>query len=314
MARITSSRPDVSSTVNDLESWRLFLRICEQGSFSKVAESTGMDVSTISRRINRLERALGIQLFSRTTRTLSVTPEGNAIREKMLRVIEGFDDATLGFRQNRTELITLSGPACLNEFLLNRWALQFLTEHPGTQFSLSLTDQPVDPALSGVDVAFHTGIAVVMGENIIRLGEFSSRMCASPAYLREHPAPQTPDDLTSHVLLAYRGKMSSPRTWLIKDGILESFSYKESLQATSTTALVQLALDGSGILLFGCDFMLHNWFQEGRLVEVLSDWKQPHTMVHAVLSERSRSRPIVQKFVQFIKRKWKETPGLFTSA
>lgn len=306
-----------SNAGNNLSAWRLFLRICDQKSLSRVAQSTGLDVSTISRRINQLESAIGTSLIHRTTRSLVITPAGQKIRGEIEAIIQRLDAVVEQAAEPNnalTDVIHLSAPPCLIEYVISRWALEFAELHRGLRFDLKLSDKRIDPISSGIDVAIHSGAAVTFDSNAVRLGALTSVMAASPTYLKTHGTPKAPEDLLQgHVLLAYAGMMSARATWLQHEGVLRKYRFSPVLQASSTIGLTQAACAGAGILLYGPVFMIGEALDSGKLVEILPEWKQPDTIVHAVVSPESRTRPAVAGFIDFVREKWTSQRGFLAS-
>lgn len=304
-----------NSLFNSTLAIRLFLRLCEQQSFSKVAKSAGLDVSTVSRTLQLLEEALQVKLFHSTTRQVVITPMGLKLKPQFAEMIKKFDKSVYELQASCSgdadDVIYLAGPACFNENLLNRWAMQFAASHPGIRFHLRLTDLALDPEKEGFDIALLSGSAVGLRDNTIQLGCLTSCIAASPLYLEKHGEPTHPDQLQKHVLLGYKGRMGSSLFRLIHDGRIHSYRFQETLQASSTTALARAVLDGFGILTYACHFMFHEAIEKGELVEILTDWKQPETIVQAVINPSSMHRPAVKEFLEFIQKKWPVTPGLF---
>lgn len=304
-----------SSAFNNLSAWRLFLRVCDLRSLSGAAKSTGLDVSTISRRLDQLEADIGTKLVHRTTRSIVVTPVGEKVRRRIVKVLSELDDTVTeivnpGIAQE--DVVSLSAPPCFIEYVLNGWALEYAAEHPGVCFDFHLNDQRVDPLNAGIDIAVHSGAAVALDRNMVRLGALSSVMVAAPAYLERYGTPTYPQDLfNGHILLGYSGSMASKSTWLCKDGKLQKFCYAPALRTSSTVGLIRVALAGKGVLLYGPHFMIGDALRSGALVEILSDWKQPDTIVHAVISPASRHRPAVAGFLEFMKNRWASHPGFF---
>ena len=171
----------------------------------------------------------------------------------------------------------------------------------------------LDPEKEGFDIALISGAAVGLRDNTIQLGTLTSCITASPVYLDKYGVPETPEDLKKHVLLGYKGRMGSSLFRLIHNGKVHTYRLRETLQASSTTALARAVLEGFGILTYCCHFMFHEQIAKGLLVELLNDWKQPDTIVQAVCNPSSLHRPAVMEFLQFIQKKWPVTPGLSAS-
>lgn len=307
-----------ASILNQLDAWIVFLLLCEKHSFSRVAQTIGRDASYVSRLVASLEKELGFELVRRTTRRVVITPEGERAQREMAKVLALHQEAVGRIKNTDecdwTDRIVVCAPPSFCQSVLNRWCMQFSQAHPHVHFDLRLTDEAVEPTNEGVDIAIHSGPAVSLSDDAVRLGALTSIMAASPLYLKKFGTPQTPDDLHRHVTMGFNGRMSGRYFKLFHEGELRSYIFDTTLSVSSTTALINAAVEGFGIVLYACHFMFGNALEEGRLVEVLPEWRQPLTMVHAMVSPASRRRPAVTAYVDFIRQACPSIPGFIAPA
>lgn len=300
---------------DDLSDWRLFIKLCRQQSLSAVANATGLDSSTISRRISSLEERLGRTLFYRSSQKTSPTAEAMRYLEKIQQILHQYDSVLTGKISDAEKIedtVSVCASPCFHQFVISRWALLFNKIHPGVRIKLTMTQDALHPTSSGLDIAIHSGPYVRMLDDVpwIELGQLTSCIAASPQYLEERGMPNEPDDLRKHVLLHYSGRMSGGAYRLVSpDGQINSYDFVPALESSSTTGLIRPAVAGLGILLYACDFMLHREFQNGELIEILPQWKQPLTHVSAVLNPDSLKRFAVREFLAFMLEHWTEVPG-----
>ncbi len=307
---------DAGRPLDDLSDWRLFVRVCEQGSLAAVGAAVGLDASTVSRRLSRLEERLKTRLLYRSSHRVQPTTEGLKFRDRMLRILDDYDHLLMDNAQSRDpnleDTIVISASPCFHEFVVGQWAMRFQRQFPGIRFRLVLTEEALDPVARGIDIALHSGpfVRTIDSVPVFVLGQLTSAIMASPAYLREHGRPETPSDLQHHVLLQYTGKMSGRNYRLTgPDGKLRTYRFRTNMEATSTVGLIRSMLEGFGILLYASHFMLQDEIRSGRAVEILTDWKQPLTHVAAAVSPAGASRRAVLLFLQYMLDRWPDQPG-----
>ncbi|MCY0854959.1 LysR family transcriptional regulator [Cupriavidus sp. D39] len=182
-----------------------FVRTAEEGSFSAGSRVLGSSQSAVSKSVARLESRLGVRLFQRSTRTLSLTAEGQAYYERvapLLRAIDEADDIAVGAASVQG-LLRVSAPQEFGRMLIACWAAEFLAHYPDVKIELQVTDRFVDIIREGYDVAVRMG-ALNDSELISRkITDLNWVMVASPSYIRKHGLPRTVEELASHTGLRY---------------------------------------------------------------------------------------------------------------
>jgi len=248
-----------------------FVRTVDAGSFSAASRLIGSSQSAVSKSVARLEHRLGVRLIQRSTRTLSLTTEGQAYYERvapLLRAIEDAEDVV----QSATAQgpIRVSAPQELGRMLIAPWAATFLDRHPDVSLDLGISDRFVDIIGEGFDCAIRVGY--LNDSNLIarRIGPVHGKLVASPDYIGEHGAPETPDELLTHQAL-----MQGTETWQLMDGDKTvSIHPQGRFKADNGTALAAAAVAGLGIAWLP-EHLIKGCLDSGALVQVMTRYPVP---------------------------------------
>lgn len=234
----------------DIERLRIFADVMRRGSFSAVARERDVDASSISRAVSALESDLGVSLLRRSTRNLAPTEAGVVYFERVVKLIEEFDEARqlavdAGAEPEGVLRITaLVGFAQLNLLPL---LPKFSELHPRITFELLLTDQPLDLLAERVDVAIRLGPIEDSSFRTFKLCEGEYVVCASPNYLATHDAIEKPADLENHGCIPF--PQTDYRTeWKFRaaGGDISGVPVSPMCVASNGLAVRQCALDGMG--------------------------------------------------------------------
>ena len=251
-----------------------FLTVTEKGSMTAAAVALGSTPSVLSRAITRLEARLGVQLLRRTTRSLTLTPQGRAYREQAQAAFTQLADAERGLQTPGDGLVgavRLSVPTTYGHHRLPGLLAPFLARHPGVQVELNITNRNVDLVAEGYDLAVRLGTLPDSGLVARVLEDAPMCLIASPGYIAHAGAPQTLADLAGHTCLSFvmpsTGRVSP---WLLHEaGSDVDWTPTSRVQVSDDVlGLVSLALGGMGI----CqtyDFIANGPLAQGLAVEVL---------------------------------------------
>lgn len=283
---------------------RLFLRIADTGSFTRAAEQLGLPRATVSIAVQQLETRLGVRLLHRTTRRVSLTPDGEALRDRAAALIEDMDALERQFRSRPDELhgrLRVDAPSRLaRRFIVPAWPA-FLARHPGIELELGAGDHLVDLAREGVDCALRVGPLASSSLVARPLGAFEMINCASPAYLAQYGTPQTPDDLETHRVIDYGqtyGARTSNWDW-IENGQVRSRQVACHLSVNHVETYIAGALAGLGLIQVP-RFDVREHLAAGELIEIMPDARPAPLAVHLVYPHRQHLPRRVQVFLVWI--------------
>jgi DNA-binding transcriptional LysR family regulator len=293
---------------NDMQT---FVRVVEAGSISGAADRMEIAKSAVSRRLAELEARLGVQLFRRTTRRMSLTDSGRGFYERCLRILEEVDEAELSVAQDHRELRGALRVALPLSFGLQHLApaiQDFMRMHPAVEFDLDFNDRQVDLLREGFDVAIR--IAQLADSSLMarRLVPIRHAVCASPDYLAAHGRPQRPEDLAKHVGLAY-SNLAHPGVWSYHDrsGRAASVKIPVRLKANNGDFLLRAAVAGEGVIMHPT-FYLHEAVGRGELVPLLTDYAWPEISAYALYPQTRHLSPRVRAFVDYLAERFAGTP------
>lgn len=280
-----------------------FVRVAETGSISGAAERLGIAKSAVSRRLAELEGRLGVQLFHRTTRRLSLTDSGRSFYEHCVRILEEVDEAELSVAAAHREVrgaLRVALPLSFGLLHLAPAIQEFMRRHPAVEFDLDFNDRQVDLVREGFDVAIR--IAQLADSSLMarRLAPIRHVVCGSPDYFARHGIPRHPADLARHRCLAY-SNLPSPGLWTCRDaqGRQVSVSVPLWLKANNGDFLSRAAMAGEGLILQPT-FYLAEAIAAGQLVPVLRDFGWPEINAYAIYPPTRHLSSRVRAFVDFL--------------
>ena len=256
----------------DLEDVRTFVDVADAGGVSSAARRLGVSKSIVSRRLFRLEAELGVQLLARTTRGAALTEAGVTFREHAARVCAEIDIAleTIMPAGELRGRLRIAAPLSLGPTHLAPVFADMARRHPLLHVQASYGDRFVDIIAEGFDCAIRLGY--LADSNLIarRVGAVTGTLVASPDYIREYGAPQTPDELLTHQAL-----MQGTETWQFMDGDKTiSIHPQGRFKADNGTALAAAAVAGLGIAWLP-DHLIKDYLDSGALVQVMARYPVP---------------------------------------
>ncbi|MFC0200371.1 LysR family transcriptional regulator [Paracoccus rhizosphaerae] len=252
-----------------------FTTAARRQSFVGAAKELGLDPSLLSRRIRRLEEALGVRLFVRTTRKISLTEAGERYLSRVSDVLEQLEAAGLEAAELAAQpqgVLRVSLPISFGQMVVAPMLSGFVETHPRIRLDLSFTNRRVDLVAEGYDLAIRMGDPRDSSLSMRRIGSYQDILVAAPAYLSGMGEPQTPADLSHHGCLSFTGNAHWP-DWHLSDGSTTVRLRPEGpITADSSEVLITAAVDGCGIVLTP-DWMAVKALNAGHLVRVLPQWQ-----------------------------------------
>ncbi|MFC4296869.1 LysR family transcriptional regulator [Castellaniella hirudinis] len=259
-----------------IDQLRIFIRVAHSGGFTNAAGQLGVPRPTVSLAIQRLEASLGVRLFDRTTRRVSLTRDGDALLERAAALVADSEELEQLFRP-RGRALTGSLRVDLPSRLARRQVAPalpaFLALHPGIDVDLGSSDRAVDLLHEGIDCALRVGELQASSLVARPLGVFRLINCASPAYLARHGVPQQPGDLLQHQAVCYAsqpGARAARWEWQ-EDGQDRSLVMPTRVSVNNVETYIACCLAGLGLIQIPA-FDVREHLESGELVEVLPDW------------------------------------------
>jgi LysR family transcriptional regulator for bpeEF and oprC len=264
--------------VDQLLAIRVFARVVEAGAFTRAADSLDMPLATVSKLVRSLEQHLGVKLLQRTTRRVTVTPEGAAYYERTSRVLKELEDIDSGFASShqrpRGRLRIDIGSANASCVLIPALP-DFIALYPDIRVDLGVSDRQVDLIGENVDCVVRGGNADELSLVARPLGRASWVTCATPDYLKLHGRPTHPDQLKSgHRIVSY----VSARTGRIMPMCFQKGSERiesgglQGMGVNESNAHVAAGLAGLGVIQT-FSFAAKDAIARGELLPVLSAWQ-----------------------------------------
>ncbi len=257
------------------------IAIAARGSFRAAALELGLSTTALSNLIGKIERQLGVRLFNRTTRSVSLTDAGRTFVDQVAPALRDIQDAMAAVRSQQD---TPSGTLRINAFatgareILAPLVLAFLRSHPKVHVDLVTEGRVVDIVAEGFDLGIRTADLVPSDMIAVPLG--SPRrfaVVATPAYFEAHGRPRVPPDLLGHPCIRIRLPNGAPYRWHFeKDGRPVQIDVAGPITLDEATLARTAVLDGIGIGFF-MEADVRDDVAAGRLERVLEDWTPPTT-------------------------------------
>ena len=282
-----------------LQSLKVFVEVADCESFIAAARKLGISRPMVSKHVQELENELGVRLFNRTTRQVSLTEAGAAFKFRCDTILAELTDAVAEAGQAQVEpsgLLRINAPLTFGRAHLVPAITAFQSVHPDIRIDLTLNDRTVDIVDEGFDLAIRIGSLTDSSLLARKLAPCQMVLCASPQYLTQAPELDEPEDLASHNCLIY-AYFQQEKTWTF-DGPQGEAAIKVDgdFRTNFGEALVEAALQGRGIVLEP-SFTVHRHLKSGRLVRLLPDHAPRELGIYAVYPP---SRMLPQKVRSFI--------------
>lgn len=282
----------------------VFARAGTLGSYTEAAKALGISPSAVSKSVQRLEQRLGLSLFTRTTRSLVLTPEGKTVHERAVRLLREAESLQQAAQLARTEpagALTITAAPAIGAHLLGPALPRFHRRHPGVRVNLRMTDQLLDLVDEGIDVAIRVGHSANSELRSRRFGPHRVGCFASPAYLAKRGTPKTPDDLQHHDCVAVRFQSTGlVLRWPFQVGrrVVE-LEPKVWATVDSTEANAALLAGGGGISVLPM-YVARAFVKRKELTPVLENYAVDRHAFTAIWPASRSANPNVKAFLTFL--------------
>lgn len=284
----------------DLDDLAFFQRLAQCGSLTGTARELGVSLSAVSKRLKQIEARLGVELASRTTRRLTLTPEGELYHERGAAILDelGELEGTLNDRQaSLTGRLRVNATFGFGRRHIAPLISTFTARHPRLDVLLELTNFPLNLSDHGFDVGIRVGQppdSRLVARRILRNRRI---LCAAPSYIASMPPLTAPQDLQAHQCLIVRENDNDYALWrFTRDGREVMVKVGGRLASNDGEVITRLAQDGHGI-------MLRSWWdvqqhlESGQLVALLPDWQGVSADFYAVYDQRRHLPARLRAFV-----------------
>ncbi|WP_301117998.1 LysR family transcriptional regulator [Pusillimonas sp. (ex Stolz et al. 2005)] len=307
MKRLSITTPDRPGAGLDLGALRVFVAIVETGSFVSGGEALGLTRSAAGKAMARLEAHLGTRLLQRTTRTVSLTVDGERFYERCVQILQDLEEAESDIRQDLPQpkgTLRLSVTEAYGRIVVLPFLKQFLAAWPGLEVEVNLTDRVVDLVEEGFDLSIRIGDIPTNSQLIARTVEYARPyVYAAPSYINAFGEPKEPSDLTSHQRLIYGlGIQSTGWNLLTSSGSEVFIDGGRKLRFDSGEAIRESALHGMGVAFLPA-FLVNDDVESGRLVRILPSYGGKRLPIQVVYVTRNhlaqKTRLFIDGLVQY---------------
>ncbi len=280
--------------MNKLEAMRIFVRVAEQGSFTRTAEVLQLPKASVSNAVRQLESLLGTRLLHRTTRKVQMTHDGQAYYERCKDLLSDLDDLDTMFQHSAQALrgrLRIDLPSRIAHEYVIPSLPRFLEAHPLLELELSSTDRLVDVVREGFDCVLRIGTPRDAQLIARPLGQLTIINCASLDYLRRHGTPRSLEDLSRHRLIHYVGTLGARTSgfeYPQGDGY-RNLPMAGPLVVNDTGSYRAACLAGLGVVQ-APEIGLREYLDSGVLVEILPEYR-PEPMPISLLYAHRRNLP-----------------------
>jgi len=280
--------------------------VVETGNFVRAGEALGLTPSGVSRAVARLEVRVGVRLFDRTPRAVTLTDEGRRLHSEVVPLLTGIEDAVTVTSGSSTAVrgrLRVNVDAFFSRLLFTPHLPDFLSRYPELSLDLVARDQLGDLISEGFDIAVRFGAPPESSLVARKLLETRTVTVASPAYLKAHGRPLVPTDLRNHDCIQVRDSLTGQpiEGW--------RFRRKNEVMEVRTTGRLMVAEWGTmlGACLAGVGIArvkalgVRHLIEQGALIELLPDWLGDSFPLYALYPSRHLPPAKVRAFIDFVR-------------
>ncbi|KAF1044902.1 MAG: HTH-type transcriptional regulator DmlR [Herbaspirillum frisingense] len=280
--------------------------IVDSGSFAAASELLDMTPSGVSRAVARLEARLGIRLFDRTTRSITLTDEGRRFHAQVAPLLAALEEAASSAQEGRSMVrgrLRVNVDPFFSRMVLGPRLGAFLTAHPELNLELITRDELGDMIADGYDLALRFGQPHQSTLVARKLMDCRIVTIASPGYLKRHGRPATPQQLQApgHTCILFRdSRTGRPFTWeFIRGRKRIEMEMQGQLTVNDGGSLYSVCLSGYGVAQV-FDLGLQPMLEDGRLVDLFPDWPDERFPLYALYPSRHHPPAKVRAFLDFV--------------
>lgn len=291
--------------MDQLLAMRAFARVVEAGNFSRAADSLEIPTATMSKLVRDLEAHLGVRLLQRTTRRVTVTPEGRDYYAKSMRILNDLEDVDSSFSAGRGmprgRLRIDVGSSTASDVLIPLLP-EFMSAYPEIRIDVGVSDRSVDLISDNVDCVIRGGMLDSSSLVARGIGDAPLITAASPGYLKLYGTPSHPDELMNgHHLVGYiwtsTGRAASFK--FLKDGDYSEIKTDHRIGINDSNAHLAAAIAGLGIVQT-FSYAARSELARGGLVEILRDWRPKPYPFHIIYPQNRHVTHRLRVFLDWL--------------
>lgn len=300
--------------MDKLKQIEAFVGAADKGSLARAALEQHITPVMLGRRIDALEKRLGVKLMHRTTRHLTLTEQGSIFLDqcrKLLSDLEVAEKIISEGRHKATGHLIVSAPASFGRQHVAPHAPAFLAANPEVQISFNLTDHVVDLVREGYDLGIRIGGSIDPNFVAVKLATNQRVVCGTPAYFEQYGIPRTLEDLAQHNCLAFNLQGGQQRGWYFqKNGKPVTVKVNGNLDCNDGELLHRWACEDLG-LAWRSTWEIQAQLAEGKLITVLDEYALPHYDIMAVYLQQRHLPAKIRFFIDSLKQIYNQ-PGYWT--
>jgi len=282
-----------------------FSRAASLGSFTAAARALSISPSAVSKSVQRLEERLGLKLFARTTRSLTLTPEGRVLHDRAIRLLreaEEIEQVAASVRGEPSGPIKIAAPGPIALHVLAPNLASFRERYPAVTIDLRVSDMVSDLIEEGIDLAIRIGTPEDSRLIARRLGSNRAGAFASPAYLAKRGVPRRIEDLEGHDCVNVRHFNSGQLfRWPFRVGNRTVDIIPTAGIVVDNTEAVTVAVAGGAGIGLSPTYVAAPYVARGELSPVLTEYWADRHSITALWSESRRGNPNVKALVAFLR-------------
>jgi DNA-binding transcriptional LysR family regulator len=290
--------------IADIGAIQAFVAIADTGSFIAGAKAYKLSRSAMGKSLARLESHLGARLINRTTRSFSLTADGQLFYEKCVQILSDLREAEASVRQDKPRpkgTLRLTVADAFGRLVILPVLHEYAMNWPEVKFDVNFSDRRVDLVDDGFDLGIRLGGVPTDSQLIARtLGTSHTLLCAAPSYLKAHNEPHTPRDLSGSLRLLY-GSCGQTAPWFLRSTTGQTVEMNEPsrFRFDSGEAIRDACVGGLGIAYLPA-FLIDEDINAGRLVRILPEYETQPIPIYAVYPSRRHLSAKVRVFIDLL--------------
>lgn len=279
-----------------LRALEIFIEVAEAASLAGAARKLSLSAPTVTRVLSEFEQQLGVLLFHRTTRAVTLTGPGQTFLEDARRIVRDYHDASdavRGLHREPAGLLRITAPILFGQYYILPILTQFMDRYPAVKVDAVFLDRTVNLVEEGFDLALRIGELPDSNMIATHVGNVHRVVCGHPNYLKKHGVPKTPQDLVKHRIISVR-PLAPSNDWHFRGNV--TVSVNPSLHISSVPAAIDAAKSGWGLTQV-LSYQVGPSIADNSLTSVLSEYEPEVIPVHLVHAEGRAASAKVRGFV-----------------